>query len=133
MARVLVVDDEIGARNSLRRLLIREGHEVETAADGNAAFRLIFTTEPYDILLLDLHMPGMAGATFLQFAPSIEPLRNTAIVITTGADVVSLRSSGMLQAAAAIFPKPIDFDKLLRLIENSTRDTIPPPTEGNPA
>lgn len=56
MARVLVVDDEHSTTRLVQRLLEREGHEVETAGDGDAAMKKI--GGDYDVLLLDIMMPG---------------------------------------------------------------------------
>ena len=57
---VMVVDDEPHLCNGLRRVLEKEGYEVSTAQDGQAALGLIDKRMP-DVILLDLMMPGMDG------------------------------------------------------------------------
>jgi CheY-like chemotaxis protein len=59
-ARVLVVDDEAGVRDVLRDLLGGEGYTVLDAPDGRAGLALC-ETEPVDLVLSDVSMPGMSG------------------------------------------------------------------------
>lgn len=58
--RILVVDDEERFRQSIARLLAAEGHEVSTAADGLEALNQLASRE-FDVVLLDLRMPGLSG------------------------------------------------------------------------
>lgn len=60
-ARLLVVDDEDRFRQSLSRLLKAEGFPVDEARDGLDALNKLATNE-YDVVLLDMKMPGMSGA-----------------------------------------------------------------------
>jgi DNA-binding NtrC family response regulator len=62
--RVLVVDDELGIRRSLERLLASKGFEVETAEGGEAALRKLGSW-PADVVLVDLIMPGLGGMELL--------------------------------------------------------------------
>jgi CheY-like chemotaxis protein len=59
-ARILVVDDEAGVRDVLRDLLAGEGYTVLEAPDGRAGLALS-QTEPVDLVLSDVSMPGMSG------------------------------------------------------------------------
>ncbi|WP_026453329.1 response regulator transcription factor [Saccharomonospora iraqiensis] len=63
--RVLVVDDEPGVRKALRRGLTAEGMEVVVAADGHDALRLA-RTGTFDVLLLDIMVPGLSGYRVLE-------------------------------------------------------------------
>jgi len=67
MLRILIIDDEIPARNRLRRMLVDVPavHVIGEAATGQEALRLIPLKEP-DVLLLDISMPGMDGMTLAQ-------------------------------------------------------------------
>ncbi len=58
--RVLVADDNLVNQVLLRRLLARRGHEVEVAADGAAALALMFESR-FDVVLMDVEMPGVDG------------------------------------------------------------------------
>ncbi|HOJ43399.1 MAG TPA: response regulator, partial [Syntrophorhabdaceae bacterium] len=59
-ARILVVDDEKGIREGCRRILAAEGYAVDVAENGNKGLDLV-KTNPYDLLIVDLMMPGMGG------------------------------------------------------------------------
>ncbi|UCH33401.1 MAG: response regulator [Armatimonadota bacterium] len=63
-ARILVVDDEQGIREGCRRVLTAEGHEVDTADDGAAGLEA-FRADHYDLVLVDLRMPGLSGMELL--------------------------------------------------------------------
>lgn len=63
--RVLVVDDELGVRKALQRGLRAEGMDVVTAADGPSGLRLA-QTGSFDVLLLDIMLPGLSGYRILQ-------------------------------------------------------------------
>lgn len=62
---VLVVDDEERFRQTIRRLLERAGHAVEEAPDGETALRLLADGH-FDVVLLDLKMPGLSGEETFQ-------------------------------------------------------------------
>jgi CheY-like chemotaxis protein len=60
MARILVVDDDPAVRAAMQMVLEREGFEVNTVGDGPTGIKLV-AAEDFDLLLVDLFMPGMDG------------------------------------------------------------------------
>ena len=64
MARILIVDDEELVRNTLRRILQREGHDVVEAENGERGLE-IFRSQAIDLVLADLFMPVMDGLAML--------------------------------------------------------------------
>jgi YesN/AraC family two-component response regulator len=70
---VLVVDDERSIQVGLRGLLAKEGHEVATAGSGEEALRLL-DSEPFDLVLTDLRMPGLDGMGLLKKVQERHPL-----------------------------------------------------------
>ena len=62
MSTILVVDDEPHIREVVRSYLVREGHEVRYAGDGDAALASALDDEP-DLIVLDVMLPGRSGST----------------------------------------------------------------------
>ena len=88
--RALVVDDEAIVCESCRRILMREGLVVDTCTDSSTGLRLAELGE-YQILLLDVRMPGIDGVHFLRRLREVRPTMPV-IVITGHASELSTRS-----------------------------------------
>jgi DNA-binding NtrC family response regulator len=84
-ARILVVDDEAAIRLTMEILLRRHGYTVTTAASGEEALTLI-EQQPFDVLLLDLKMPGLSGLEVAERAQKLQPA--TPILILTGSSAI---------------------------------------------
>src|SRR3954452_4002257 len=80
-AKILVVDDETPIRTTMGDILRRRGYEVVTAASGEEALGLIHQ-RPFDLLLLDLRLPGLNGLDVAQRGYELQP--EAAIIILTG-------------------------------------------------
>jgi len=78
--RILVVDDNLFNRELLARHLERQGHRVHAAPDGPAALDLL-KTEEFDIMILDLMMPGMSGYQMLELVRADERFRDLYIIV----------------------------------------------------
>ena len=63
--RILVVDDDRGLRHAMATLLEESGHVVVQAADGLTALGELTRHPPFDVMLLDVRMPGMSGLDVL--------------------------------------------------------------------
>src|SRR4030042_607225 len=85
--RVLIVDDEFSVRDSLRRWFKSYGCEVDTAEDANEALEK-FKGQSWDIVLLDIKMPGMDGIELQRRIKQIDKNIIT-IIITAFASVTS--------------------------------------------
>jgi DNA-binding NtrC family response regulator len=84
-ARILIVDDEAAIRLTMDILLRRHGYSVATATSGEEALALI-AQQPFDLLLLDLKMPGLSGLEVAQRAQGIQP--TASILILTGSSAI---------------------------------------------
>ena len=80
-ARVLVVDDEAGIRLTLDAILRRVGYTVTTAANGEEAMERLMDSV-FDLLLVDLKLPGMDGVAIAHYAQKTAP--SMAILFITG-------------------------------------------------
>src|SRR4030066_687817 len=78
--KVLVVDDESRVREIISRKLTDEGYHCLTAPNGNNALKAL-KTDPVDLVLLDIMMPGKSGAEVLQEIKAKHP--NTAVIMIT--------------------------------------------------
>ncbi len=71
-ARILIVDDEPGIRASLSEVLLQEGYQVVSVDSGEAAVSIL-ETEQFDLMLLDVMMPGISGVDVLRVARQFTP------------------------------------------------------------
>ncbi|MGC4034190.1 MAG: SpoIIE family protein phosphatase [Tepidisphaeraceae bacterium] len=121
--RLLVVDDDENNRDMLSRRLIRRGFTVDTAEDGPAAIRAIEAAHdenrdsPFDLVLLDIEMPGMSGFDVLRHVRQTHAATRLPIVIATARhdreDVVQALGLG----ANDYVTKPIDFPVVLARVQ----------------
>jgi DNA-binding response OmpR family regulator len=109
--RVLVVDDDAGARAAVGRILEEEGYDATQAADGEEASSLLDAFCP-DLVLTDLHMPRLDGRGLLQRVRTLLP-DTPVIVLSARGGPEALALTNGLGAAAAIFRKPVEVDDLL--------------------
>ncbi len=113
MARILIVDDEEGIRESLRTLLQTEGVAVETAASAeDAQRRLAFRS--FDIVFLDLNLPGDDGMSVLPSLRVGVPAAD--VIILTGFGTVANAVEAMRKGAADVIEKPFTPDRILSTV-----------------
>ena len=110
--KILIVDDESGARAALEFLLRREGFEVRDAADGPSAIQECATFRP-DLILLDIMMPGMNGFEVCRHIKATPETRLTPVVLITGLTETEDRIAGINAGADDFLSKPIDLNELL--------------------
>ncbi|MGC3988472.1 MAG: response regulator transcription factor [Chthoniobacteraceae bacterium] len=112
-ARIFIVEDEPGVLLIISDLLRAEGYLVETATDGNTARQRIGTT-PFDLLILDVMLPGMSGFEICHAAR--EGGFEGAILMLTARGQVPDRVQGLRTGADDYLVKPFDPDELLARI-----------------
>jgi ATP-dependent Lon protease len=108
-SNVLVVDDEEIARTNLEYILRKEGHQVDTAANGMEAMEKVKAHE-FDVVLTDLKMEKMDGIQLLESVKQIQP--TTEIIMVTGYATVATAVDAMRKGAAHYLSKPIKLDEL---------------------
>jgi len=113
---ILVVDDEFSVRDSLYNWFRNEGYRTDTAESGAEALKKL-QDSLWDIVLLDIKMPGMDG---MELQKHIKKIDNTVIVIIiTAYATVDTAVEAMKEGAFDYLSKPIDPDKLSILIRNA--------------
>ena len=105
-ARVLVADDHENNRDLLTRLLQREGHAVTAASDGNEALKLL-RAQPFDLVLLDMIMPGLNGLQVLEQVKADVNLRRLPIIMVSAFDELDCVARCIEMGAEDYLPKPI--------------------------
>jgi two-component system, cell cycle response regulator CpdR len=116
--RIMVVDDDDATRMILSRLLVSEGHAVDTFPCGEDALARLHTAT-YDVLITDLVMPGMDGLA-LAAAAKVVQAQLRCLVVTGRAPVVGAPSH------VTWLSKPLDIDALLAAL------VVPPPAAATP-
>lgn len=118
--RIAIVDDDHDIRLMLRMVLDGEGYEVIEAQNGREALRLLRSSPPVTLIILDLKMPIMNGAEFREAQLADAALRDIPVLVLSG-------DAGVAEAAAALraagyLTKPPDLDDLLAAVAAIRRD-----------
>jgi DNA-binding NtrC family response regulator len=108
--RILIIDDEAGIRESLETLLSLEGYVVETAPDGEAGLARL-DEKTYDLVLLDLALPGMNGIEILGHIRERRP--DLPVIMITAYGTVANVVDAIRAGAQNFVQKPWDNEKLL--------------------
>src|ERR1700684_4121701 len=114
--RILIIDDEAAIRESLETLLMLEGYVVESAPEGQSGLRYI-DTRSYDLVLLDLALPGQNGLEILARIRERQP--NLPVIMITAYGTVGNVVDAMNGGAQNFIQKPWDNEKLLADIRAS--------------
>jgi len=117
-SRILVVDDNVDAANSLAMVLRLEGHEVRTARDGPTALAASHASAP-DIVLLDIGLPGMDGYEVARRLRRYPDGRQMLMVAVTGYGRDEDRARSEEAGFDHHLVKPIDFDALRPLLNRT--------------
>ena len=108
--RVLLVEDDTLTRRNTALYLRRAQIEVDEAADGNEAIRLITSVDPYDVLISDLRMPGRVdGMEVITYQQRVSPGTLCILVTAFGSDQVQRRAQDL---AVTYLEKPISLSDL---------------------
>ncbi len=119
--RVLIVDDEEQFTLNLARLLKFRGFQVSTALDGFKALEAVEIKGPFDMVILDLKMPGMDGMEVLERIRKFD--EKILVIVITGHATIETAIEAMKQGAYDFISKPFDLDHL-RIIINRASEKI---------
>jgi len=116
--RALVIEDEALVREAVKRQLESVGATVETASDGEAGLSAIVQRR-FDVVLLDLNMPGLPGTRILERIREIAP--EQVVIVLTG----HVGPSSELSAASAVLTKPASRSALVEAISRARAPRAP--------
>ena len=112
---ILVVDDDQALLQIFGTVLAREGYQVKTAETGAEGLRLALAA-PFDVVLLDIHLPDMSGIEILR---QIVPATDAAVILITGDDVNYSYESALHEGATDFILKPVRLPELFRRIRQA--------------
>lgn len=117
-SKILIVEDEEKIARVLELELTYEGYEVEKALDGLSGFQL-FQQGEWNLILLDVMLPGISGIELLRRIRSNDP--HTPVIMLTAKDSVEDKVSGLDLGANDYVTKPFQIEELLARIRASLR------------
>jgi two-component system nitrogen regulation response regulator NtrX len=115
---ILIVDDEAGVRSSLVGILGDEGYAVDSVDSGEAALKAI-ENRRFDLLLLDVWMPGMDGLETLARIRTLDAL--LPVVVISGHGSIETAVKAVRMGAQDFVEKPLSLEKTLLAVKNALR------------
>jgi len=119
---ILCVDDDDRLRDLLKRYLTREGHDVTTAKDAESARRLMATMS-FDLVILDVMMPGEDGLSLLKSVR--EKKSDTPVILLTARSLPAERIEGLKIGADDYLSKPFEPEELALRIASILKRAAP--------
>jgi CheY-like chemotaxis protein len=111
---VLVVDDDVGIRETMRDILVEMGVHATLARDGIEAIE-IARHEPLDLIMLDLRMPGIDGLETSKRIRLVQP--RARIILVTAYATEETSSAARLAGIEDVLYKPLDLGRLMDILK----------------
>ncbi len=112
-SNILIVDDEIGPRESLR-MILKTNYNIRCVDNGNAAIQMVQRNQ-VDIVTLDLKMPGLSGVDTLKQIRAIDP--DVIVIIITGDGTLRSAIEAIRYGAFDYISKPFSVPEIMSIIE----------------
>jgi two-component system nitrogen regulation response regulator NtrX len=113
---ILIVDDEAGIRESLRSILREEGYRADAVESGEACLKAL-SERPYDLVLLDIWLPGMDGLAVLEQIQQSERPPMVAMISGHGTIETAVRATKL--GAFDFIEKPLSLEKITVTVKNA--------------
>jgi len=123
MPSILLVEDEQSQRTILRRVLEREGHEIETADNGKAALELL-KNKQFNLVISDMRMPQMTGRDLLKMIKK-QWADLPVLIVTAFAELDDAIDLVAREGAFYYLEKPINLDSLKNEVERALNTQKP--------
>ena len=111
---ILIVDDETGMRETLYDILEDMGYHTAIAIDGHEAIQKV-KDNAFDVILMDIKMPGMDGVETFKQIKGIQP--DAAVVMMTAYAVEDLIKDALREGAYGVLYKPLDMERVISVID----------------
>jgi len=118
--RILVVEDEPEICNVCRRVLAREGFEVDIAVNGRVAQDMI-EEQQYDLCLVDVRTPKMSGTELYQWLQKKYPQLTNRVIFTTGGIMGGDNLTFVEQTGRPFLPKPFTPNELKAIVQEALK------------
>ena len=115
-SRVLIIDDDIELCETFSDALEFAGHEVKVVHSGNEGFRIVTRLLP-DVVILDMHLPGVSGILLLSHIRHMPRLAHTKVIIVSGYSDMA-HTAKAVWGADMYLPKPVTPNQLLEAISS---------------
>ena len=115
-AKILLVDDEVVFTDNMSTLLEARGYIVTAVNNGESAIRALEESK-FDVMVLDLKMPGMDGMEVLAEVRRLRPLIQ--VIMLTGHGTIESAVEGLQQGAYDYLLKPYDFESLFEKLQEA--------------
>lgn len=112
--RLLIIEDEENLAKSLKKLLQIQSYAVDIAETGDQGYEMVFGEE-YDLIILDLGLPGMDGFKIIEGLR--EEKNSTPVIMLTARDTIEDKVKGLSLGADDYLVKPFEFSELLARIQ----------------
>jgi two-component system response regulator HydG len=116
MARILLIDDDPGVRDSTGRMLRAAGYTVQAVATGEEGFELA-KTDGFDVILSDMRMPGLSGIDVLRKLREVRV--DASFIVMTGFGTIDTAVEAMKLGAVDFVQKPFFRDELLMRVRSA--------------
>ncbi len=114
--RILVIDDEPAVRDILVDLLSRQGHDVVACADGRAGIARL-DGDPFDLVMVDLSMPGLSGWEVVRVVRQKSPATQVSLITGWGDQID--RDEVRQKGAEFLVAKPFNLDEILAVVDEA--------------
>jgi signal transduction histidine kinase/ActR/RegA family two-component response regulator len=115
---ILVIDDEVGTAKALVRLFHRDGHSVDTAANGHLALAQL-QKRPYDLILCDLRMPKLDGPGLYRSLAQDQPQLLPRFIFVTGDTLSPVAKAFLEDSQAPYLVKPFHAEEVRRVVQHA--------------
>jgi DNA-binding response OmpR family regulator len=113
--RILIVDDDRDHADSIADIVAMRGHDVEIATSGEAGVAC-FRDGDFDLVLMDVKMPGMNGVEAFHELRKLRP--NARVMMMTGFSVEQLVDEALAHGAIGTMRKPLEIPRLLQTVDD---------------